>query len=209
MKRRSLFRYALGASAAGVLGLALPKPAFSQGVDIDAVLHDPDTPTGGNPDGDLTIVTFFDYNCPFCKKAAPALDRIVETDGNIRLVYKDWPILTAASIYGAKLALGARYQDQYEAAHNALMAVPGSQVGQAQMRDAVEAAGIDMARLDKDTGVHETDITDLLKRNYAQADALGLRGTPVFLVGPYLVAAALDYDGFRDVVSKARERQKG
>src|SRR5690348_11599583 len=63
----------------------------------DMILSDPDAPVAGNPDGDLTIVDFFDYNCPYCKMAAKSLEKIVKTDGNIRLVYKDWPILAETS----------------------------------------------------------------------------------------------------------------
>ena len=76
----------------------------------DAILNDPAAPVAGNPKGDLTIVSFFDYNCRFCKKSEPDLERLVKADGNIRLVYKDWPILTEASITGAQLVLAAKYQ---------------------------------------------------------------------------------------------------
>lgn len=77
----------------------------------------------GNPKGNITIVTFFDYNCPYCKKAEPDLERVVKEDGQIRLVYKDWPILTKASVYGAQMALAAKYQGKYDAVHAALMAI--------------------------------------------------------------------------------------
>ena len=91
----------------------------------EAILNDPLAPGGGNPKGNLTIVTFFDYNCPFCKKAEPDLERVVKEDGQICLVYKDWPILTKASVYGARMALAAKYQGKYDAVHSALMAIPG------------------------------------------------------------------------------------
>ena len=69
-------------------------PALAQDISVDAILNDPQAPVGGNPKGDVTIVAFLDYNCPFCKKSAPDLEKLVKTDGKIRLVYKDWPILT-------------------------------------------------------------------------------------------------------------------
>src|ERR1700730_8808155 len=89
--------------------------AFSQDAAIskEMVLNDPDAPVGGNPKGDVTIVAYLDYNCPFCKKSAPDLDRIVKEDGKIRLVYKDWPILGPTSPYSAQLALAAMYQGKY------------------------------------------------------------------------------------------------
>src|SRR5260370_4468765 len=85
-------------------------PAWSASVDVDAILNDPEAPVAGNPMGDVTIVAFLHYNCPFCKRATPDLDKFVQTDGKVRLVYKDWPILTKASVYGAKLALARKYQ---------------------------------------------------------------------------------------------------
>ena len=160
----------------------------------------------GDPRGDVTIVAFLDYNCPFCRRSTPDLDRVVKEDGHIRLVYKDWPILTPASVAGARLALAARYQGRYAQAHDALMAVSGQRASEDAMRDAVRGAGIDMVRLAADLAARGPKIDALLKRNLAQADALGLEGTPVFLIGPYKVAAGLDADGFRQAVADARGR---
>jgi protein-disulfide isomerase len=193
----------------GALSLATgltPAAAAPGKVDIDAILNDPEAPVGGNPDGNVTIVAFLDYNCPYCKRTAPDLQRFVSTDGKIRLVYKDWPILAPSSVYGAKLALAAKYQGKYQAAHNALMAIHGQKTSEGAMRDAVKAAGVDSAELDRDLDAHNRAIGDLIGRNKAQADALRLQGTPVYLIGPYLVASALDYDGFAEVVAKFRER---
>jgi protein-disulfide isomerase len=176
----------------------------SQGVDVDAILNDPEAPVGGNPEGDVTIVAFIDYNCPFCKKSDPDLRRLVATDGRIKLISKDWPILAETSVYGARLALAAKYQRHYETAHATLLALHGKQSSEASMLSAVKAAGVDMTRLDADLNAHSDAISALLKRNAAEADALGLKGTPVFLIGPYLVEAALNYDGFAEVVSKFR-----
>lgn len=182
--------------------------AWAQSVDVDAILHDPETPTSGNPKGNLTIVTFFDYNCPFCKRAEPDLERVVREDGNIRLVYKDWPILTKASVYGAQMALAARYQGKYQQVHDALMAIPGMKIPQEQMLAAIKASSVDMSRLDADLKAHAEEITALLQRNVMQADSMGLQGTPVYLVGPFKVAQALDYAGFRKVVAQARAQAK-
>lgn len=170
------------------------------------ILNDPDAPVGGNPKGDVTIVAYLDYNCPFCKKSAPDLDRIVKEDGRIRLVYKDWPILAPTSPYGAKLALAAKYQGKYEAAHHALMGIPGHGIPEQQMLAAIKASGIDMARLDADMKAHASEIDALIKRNMAQGDAMGFQGTPTYLVGPFMTST-LDYAGFKQVVSDARARQ--
>ena len=199
-------REALALGLVAALAAAMPGGLRAQELDVNAVLHDPDAPESGNPKGDVTIVAFFDYNCPFCKKAEPELNKVVREDGNVRLVYKDWPILSEASVYGAQLALGARYQGKYQAAHDALMAIPGTRVDQKRMTQAVREAGVDMARLQTDLNAHSEEIGALLRRNLAQADAMGLPGTPVFLIGPFKIAAALDADGFRQAVSDARAK---
>lgn len=175
----------------------------------DAILNDPATPVAGNPKGDLTIVAFFDYNCPFCKKSEPDLERLVKTDGKIRLVYKDWPILTEASTTGAQLALAAKYQGKYDVAHRALMSIPGPGIPADQMRKAVSASGVDMDRLDADLKDHGDEIAALLRRNMAQAESLGLQGTPAYLVGQYRVTSALSYDDFKKVAADARVRAAG
>lgn len=205
MNRRAFLH--LGTIAASsMIAAACARPAFAQEVDVNAVLHDPEAPTGGNPKGDVTIVAFLDYNCPFCKKSAPDLARIVKTDGKIRLVYKDWPILTQASVYGAKLALAANYQGRYETVHNALMAIPGRQIPQEKMLAAVKASGVDMVRLQADLTAKDARITALMKRNLAQADSLGMNGTPTYLIGPFRTST-LDYAGFKEAVAEARRRQ--
>ena len=200
MRRRTFLRLAALA--------ALAPRAAAAAVDVEEILNDPTTPVGGDPKGDVTIVAFLDYNCPNCKQAAPGLAKVVADDRHIRLVYKDWPILTKASLDGAKFALAAKYQDKYEPAHAAMMALKGASDA-AAMRAAVLAAGVDAARLDADLTAHGADIADLIKRNNDEATSLGLEGTPVFLIGPFKVAAAIDYDEFKRVVGEARERQKG
>ncbi|MDR3375758.1 MAG: DsbA family protein [Ancalomicrobiaceae bacterium] len=177
-------------------------------VDANTLFNDAEAPVGGNAQGDVTIIAFLDYNCPFCKKSAPDLDRIVATDGRVRLVYKDWPILTDASIYGAQMALGAKYQGQYETAHRALMAIPGRNIDKAAMLAAVKTAGIDMTRLQADIDAHADAITGLLQRNLALAEALKLEGTPIYLIGPFRFST-LDYDGFAQAVSDARAHKPG
>lgn len=204
MRRREAL--ALGLAAAMAMAVALPGETRAQDLDVNAVLHDPDAPESGNPKGDVTIVAFFDYNCPFCKKAEPDLAKVVREDGNIRVVYKDWPILTESSVYGAQLALGARYQGKYQEAHDALMGIPGSKADSKRMTQAVRDADVDMARLQTDLNAHADEIAGLLRRNLAQADAMGLPGTPVFLIGPFKIAAALDADGFRQAVADARAK---
>ncbi|KAA0121862.1 DsbA family protein [Methylobacterium sp. P1-11] len=208
MDRRTLLALLPAAALAPALLSLAPRTeeAFAQGIDPNAILNDPEAPISGNPKGDLTIVAFLDYNCPFCKKAEPDLLRLVQSDGRIRLVHKDWPILGDASVYGAQLALAAKYQGRYDDVHRALMGIPGRKIPKERMLEAVSASGLDMARLEADRTSHQGEITALLQRNLDQADALGLQGTPVFLIGPLKVATALDYNGFKQAVAQARAR---
>ena len=194
------------------LSLALLMPigfsSFAQDADTssEAILNDPSSPNAGNPKGNLTIVTFFDYNCPFCKKAEPDLERVVKEDGQIRLVYKDWPILTKASAFGARMALAAKYQGKYAAVHAALMAIPGPKIPEDRMLIAIQQSGVDMPLLETDLQQHAEEIDAILKKHLAQADSLELRGTPAYIVGRFRVASALTYAQFKQAVADARKQ---
>jgi len=206
-RRRFLHAAALAAASAPLLAVVGARSVAAAGaIDVEAILNDPATPVAGDPAGDVTIVAFMDYNCPFCKKSSPNLEKFVDDDGKVRLVYKDWPILTDASVTGARLALAANYQGKYRQAHVAMMSVRGQKVDEASLRAAVKGAGIDMALLDADLKAHDADISALLKRNKDEADSLGLEATPVFLIGPFKVAKALDYDEFKATVADFRAR---
>lgn len=204
MNRRELLRLATGCLALGSPAFLAAGPALAQPTTADMIFGDPEVPVGGNPDGDITIVAYVDYNCPFCKESAPELARVVAEDGNIRLLYKDWPILTPASVYGARLALAAHRQGRYRTVHDALMAIPGRGVDEATMLAAVRATNVDAGRLDADLAADGAAIDALIARNNDQAEALGMRGTPTYLIGPF-IAMGLDYDGFRQAVADARE----
>ncbi|HEY0145715.1 MAG TPA: DsbA family protein [Methylovirgula sp.] len=171
---------------------------------VTSILGDPAAPVGGNPKGDITIVAFLDYNCPYCRRATPDLDKFIASDGHVKVIYKDWPILAQSSIIAAKVALAANYQGKYQQAHDALMAITLRPATLPLIKAAVQSAGIDVTQLNKDLAAHNSDIGALLQRNIAEANALHLQGTPVFLVGPYLIAGTLDEAGFRNAVARAR-----
>lgn len=208
MKSRTLIRTVLV-----TLLVTSSLPAFAAAPDKDAfvqsVLHDPDAPVAGNPNGDVTIVAFLDYNCPFCRRSTPELDRFIASDPGVRVVYKDWPILAASSVLEAKVAIASKYQGKYVQAHDALMAIKARPATDEAVKVAMQAAGIDVDRLNKDLAAHDADITALLQRTLSQADAMHLQGTPVFLIGPFIKAQELDFAGFRQAVSDARARQSG
>ena len=210
MNRRALLCATLLAATALASGDGWSAPeegaaSSAPTLDIEALLYDPATPVGGNPKGDVTIVAFFDYNCGYCRTSMADLETLLREDGGIRLVYKDWPILAASSVSAAQFALGAKYQGKYEAAHRALMGLTG-RVTDSSIQKALDTAEIDRAKLQMDMRANAGEIGALLKRNNRQAEALQLPGTPVYLIGPYKVAAALDLAGFREVVKDARAR---
>jgi len=172
-----------------------------------AILRDPAAPTAGNFKGDVTIVEWFDYQCPYCKKMNPELMKAVREDGHIRLVFKDWPIFGAASTYAAKLVLATKYQKKYEQAHNALMAIKG-RLNIDRVRATLTKAGVDVARADRDLEKHRKDIDALLARNDEQASALGFQGTPAFIIGHYRVPGALDATNLKLAIQDARKDLK-
>lgn len=207
--RRATRRAALTLIGAGALSFgavtALRAAADDGEVLTEArVLRDPDTPVAGNPEGNLTIVEWSDYNCPYCRKLEPELRQVVQDDGKVRLVMKDWPILGPVSVTAARNALAAKFQDKYHKAHDALIGV-SSRLTEPRIGELLSAAGIDMDRLKRDLSDHAGDIDAILKRNNEQAEAFGFTGTPAFIVGKYRVPGALSMKEFEQVIADARK----
>jgi protein-disulfide isomerase len=170
----------------------------------DAVLRDPDIPALGNPQGDITIVEYFDYQCPYCKKTAPELAQVVAEDGKVKLVLKDWPIFGPDSTYAARMTLAAKYQDKYEAAHDALIGAK-AKLTEAAVDDLLGKAGVDVTRASADRNAHSAEIDALIARNDAQARAFGFQGTPGFIIGTFRVPGALNAAGFKRAIADARK----
>jgi protein-disulfide isomerase len=170
----------------------------------NAVLRDPEIPAAGNPDGDITIVEYFDYNCPYCRKLEPELRQVVQDDGKVKLVYKDWPVLGPVSIAAAKMALATKYQDKYVAAHDALMAT-ASRLTEPRIRELLGNAGIDVDRAAKDLETNARTIDAILARNNDQATAFGFKGTPAFIIGKFRVPGALTMAQFDQAIADARK----
>src|SRR5450631_808515 len=202
-------REALGVLGAGavMLGLA-PGPALGQDDEMvlteALVLRDPDIPVTGNPNGDVTIVEYFDYNCPYCRKLAPELAQVVQDDGKVRLVLKDWPILGPVSVIASRLALARKFQDKYIQAHEALIGV-NSKLTEPRMRELLAGAGIDIERLDRDLVTNTKAIDAIIARNSDQATAFGFKGTPSFIVGKFRVPGIRKMAEFDQVIADARK----
>lgn len=171
------------------------------------VLRDPDIPVLGNPDGDITIVEYFDYQCPYCKKAAVDLAKVVKEDGRIRLVMKDWPILGDPSPYAARLVLATKFQGKYDAAYHALIAKVG-RLTPSVVDETLASAGVDVAKARSDLDAHKSEIDALLKRNNDQAEAFGFQGTPSFIIGTFRVPTTLTSEQFKLAIADARARAK-
>jgi protein-disulfide isomerase len=165
------------------------------------LFHDPDSPALGNPDGDVTIVEFFDYRCPYCRRVAPDLEALLAEDPGVRLVFKEWPILGRASVEAARAALAAHFQGHYAAVHHALMAGDID----ADADDIVDFAvslGADPAALRDAMGSDR--VSQALIANNELADALHFTGTPGFVVNDRLVPGAVSLDQLRAIVADVR-----
>jgi protein-disulfide isomerase len=168
------------------------------------VLRDPDIPVAGNADGDVTIVEWFDYNCPYCRKLEPELQQVVHDDGKVRLIWKDWPILGPTSVVATRMALASRYQDKFIKAHEAMMGV-SSKLTEPRIKELLSGAGVDMDRLNSDLATNAKAIDAIIARNNAQAEAFGFKGTPSFIVGKFRVPGILTMEEFGQVIADARK----
>jgi len=167
-----------------------------------ALLGDPATPSTGNPNGDVTIVEFSDYQCPYCKKAHTAVKSVIAADGKVKLIYKDLPILGEASKIAAVAALASIKQGKHDAFHDALMANT-AKLDDARIFDIAASVGIDVDRLKAD--MNDPAIKKTIDRNMALAQELGVRGTPAFVVGKQFVPGAVDADALKQLISEARK----
>jgi protein-disulfide isomerase len=202
-------RQALGMLGAGALGASLAgrqaRAESEEKVLTEAlVLRDPDIPVLGNPDGDISIVEYFDYNCPYCRRIAPEISQVVQDDGKVRLVLKDWPILGETSKIAARMALATKYQDKFLPAHEALIGV-SSKLTEPRIRELLTGAGVDMDRLNRDLAAKAKEIDAILARNNDQALAFEFRGTPSFIVGKFRVPGVLTMAQFEQVIADARK----
>jgi protein-disulfide isomerase len=203
--RRQILR-GLGTMAA--IGIsASPRSARAQSDDVLSealVLRDPDIPVAGNAAGDITIVEYFDYQCPYCRKLEPELRQVVHEDGKVRLIWKDWPILGPASVTAARMALASKYQGKFTEAHEALIAV-NTKLTDSRIREVLAGTGVDVDRLDRDFSAHAAEIDAILARNNGQATAFEFRGTPSFIVGKFRVPGVLTMAQFTEVIADARK----
>ena len=169
---------------------------------VRELLEDPEAPAIGNINGDITVYEFFDYRCPYCKRVAEDVMKLVAEDPGIRVVFKEFPILGEDSVTAARAALAAHKQGKYVAMHKILMEHRGD-LALDNMAELAVRAGVDADLMIKDMA--SPDIAAHIQRNEALAVLLSIRGTPGFLIGRFLVPGAISYAEMRQLVRESRE----
>ena len=170
----------------------------------DAIFNDPASWSGGNPQGDIAIVEFVDYRCGYCRKANAEVEELVRSDGNIRLVLKEFPILGEASLISSRFAIAVRQlhgDAAYKQVHDALITLRGEPDDMTLSRLAVDL-GLDataiMARMPSD------EVTDVIRANHTLADIMEISGTPTFVIDGTMVRGYVPLDAMRKIVADER-----
>ena len=167
----------------------------------DTLTRAPGDPTEGNPQGDVTVVEFFDVRCPYCRRMLPVMADLLAHDHNVRVVYKDIPILGPGSVLGAKALLAAQKQDGYVKMKNAVMTGPAD-ITPDTLRAAAAKAGLDWNGLQKDMA--SPAVQQRIEANLALAHKLEINGTPAYVIGGQMLPGALDLAELQDAVAAAR-----
>ena len=170
----------------------------------EELLRDPASPASGNLNGDVTVIEFFDYRCGYCKRVAGAVTQLQRDDPGVQVVYKDFPILGEASVFGARAALAAREQGKHQAFHEALLA-SDNELTKEEVFAIAQRVGLDVKKLDGDLQAPERQTA--LDRNRALAKLLGISGTPGFVIGGDVYPGALDLTRLKALVAQARTKR--
>jgi protein-disulfide isomerase len=191
-----------GATAA----VADVEPASDEAVSqkATALLSDPRSPVIGNLHGDVVVIEFFDYACPYCKAVEPRLETLLKSDKGTKLVLKEFPILTPESMIATKAALAAAKQGKYRQFHEALMGYKG-RLEESVIFDTAKTVGLDINRLRKD--MTAPDITDEIIANFNLARSLRMFQTPGFIIGNHILTGASAEIDFPKVVAAARSKR--
>lgn len=169
----------------------------------EELLRDPAAPVLGNPEGDVTLVEFFDYRCGYCKRMTSTLAQLLEEDPQLRMVMKEYPILSAESVEAARAALAAVRQGKYEDFHFALMENRGD-FSEDEVMAIATSVGLDEDQLRADMA--DPEIEAALRRNHALAGQIGVGGTPAFIVNGVLIPGATSIEQLRALIAEARAK---
>lgn len=168
----------------------------------DEVFNDADAPVLGNPKGDVTLVEFFDYRCPYCKAMADQIADVVKADGKTKLVMKEFAVLGPESVTAAKAALAAREQKKYEEFHRALMRLKEPLTEKTLMKTAADV-GLNTDKLKKD--MDDPKIDTILKNNLKLAHDLNVDATPTFIIGDQIVTGAIPSQNLKQLIDQTRK----
>ena len=168
----------------------------------EQIFADANAPFAGNPAGDVTVVEFFDYKCPYCKQVTPALEGLLKSDPGLKIVFKEFPILGEPSLLAAKAALAAAKQGKYLPFHTALMAHRGT-LDLNSIATVAAATGLNAEQLVND--MQSEEIVNQLKANHDLALALSIRSTPTFIVGDRVMPGALSIEELQNLIKDARQ----
>lgn len=182
---------------------ALQAQAAAQVLDTEKTTleNDPNAPVLGNPEGDVTVVEFFDYNCPYCRRVKPEMEALLAADPNVRVVYREWPILGDGSVFAARAALASRNQGKYEEFHWAMMQLK-ERAEEASILRTAEDIGLDVAQLRRD--MNGPEIEEHIQTSMRLAQSLGFSGTPSFVIGDSLAPGLIQADQMIELVDQAR-----
>ena len=174
----------------------------------EALFNSPRQVVVGNPKGDVTLVEFFDYNCGYCKRAMTDMFDLMKNDGKLKVVLKEFPVLGPGSVEAAQVAVAVRMQDKtgkkYLDFHQRLLGARGP-ADKAHALAAAKEAGFDMARIEKDLASEE--VKETLRENMKVADAIGINGTPSYIIGSDVVIGAQGYDVLKEKVDASRKTE--
>ncbi|SIT90896.1 Protein-disulfide isomerase [Yoonia rosea] len=166
--------------------------------------NDPNAPFVGNPDAGTVIVEFFDYNCPYCKRAAGDVKALLAADDDLRVVYREWPILGEGSVLASRAALAARNQGKYEEMHWGLMEMRG-RAEEASILALARSIGLDVDQLRED--MQSDDVNSHIAASEQLAQNLGFTGTPAFVIGDALVPGAIPLAELQQYIAQARSAE--
>jgi protein-disulfide isomerase len=164
--------------------------------------RDPASPVLGDPNGDVTLVEFFDYRCPYCRASAPSVRALLKSDPRLRLVLKEFPILGADSVYASRVALVAQRHGKYQAFFDAMWAAKDKPGQDAVLRIA-KSVGLDPDSVKKE--MESPEIDQMLKRNFDLAQTLKFDGTPTFVIGTTAFPGATSIDDLRARIAAIRK----
>lgn len=198
-------------TVSAALGLGATLPAFAQSSDRPnpmpedlrkAIERDPNAPVLGNPEGNLTLTEFFDYNCPFCRQMVEVVQQLISSDPQLRVVYREWPVFGEGSDVAARASLASLRQGKYWQFHAALMAMK-DRAAEATVMRVARQIGLDVTRLRAD--MERPEVDEHISTSFQLADHMGLMGTPTFIAGDEAVFGRMSLKEAQDLVARGRK----